>query len=275
MIVDYHMHLRREESDDVEEVDHTVEAVERYFEAARAAGVGEIGISEHVYYFRETRAFWRVPLELEHCLLELAPYVEAILEAKHRGLPVKLGLEVDDVPGRDEEVARVLEPFPWDYLLGSIHFIDGLGIDGRPRLIDEVGVEEAWRTYFDRLASAAETGLYDSLAHPDLVKMWGDRPSPEAEHEIFEAFVGRISRTGICVEVSSAGLQRQVKELYPARGLLAACRARGVPITLASDAHSARRVGTDLDRAVALAQDVGYDTVTVFEQRRPMQVPLG
>jgi histidinol-phosphatase (PHP family) len=275
VIVDYHMHLRREDSDDIAQTDHTVEAVERYVAAARAVGIEEIGISEHVYYFRETRPFWHVPLELEHCVLPLEPYVDAILEAKQRGLPVKLGLEVDDVPGRHDEMARVLEPFPWDYRLGSIHFIDGRGIDGWPRLIDEVGIDEGWRVYFDRLATAAETGLYDSLAHPDLVKMWGDRPPHDVEEEIYDVFAERISRTGICVEVSSAGLGRPVQELYPARPLLAACRARGTPITLASDAHSADRIGADLEKAVALARDIGYDTVTVFEERRPKQVPLG
>src|SRR5262249_19579671 len=148
-------------------------------------------------------------------------------------------------------------------------------IDGRPRLIDEIGVEDAWRRYFDRLAQAAESGLFDSLAHPDLVKMWGDRPPAGVEEEIFATFAERIAGTGGCVEISTAGLKRPVAELYPDPRLLAECHARDVAITLASDAHVAERVGVNLDQAVALAREVGYESVTVFEQREGRQVPLG
>jgi histidinol-phosphatase (PHP family) len=275
VIVDYHMHLRRNESEEPEEVDHTVEAVERYVEAARGAGVDEIGLTEHVYYFTQTRTLWQMPYELAHCVLDIEPYVAAIAAAKERGLPVKLGLEVDYAAGREDETLDLLGAHPWDYWLGSIHFLDDVGIDGRPRLIDEIGVEGAWRRYFDRLGHAAESGLFDSLAHPDLVKMWGDRPAADVEVEIFETFAERIAATDVCVEISTAGLKRPVAELYPDPRLLTACRARGVAITLASDAHVAERVGADLDQAVALARDVGYETVTVFEQREPQQVPLG
>ena len=84
-----------------------------------------------------------------------------------------------------------------------------------------------------------------------------------------------IEAAGVCVEVSTAGLHKPVGELYPDRELLAACRERGVPITLASDAHEPAHVGRDLDRAVALAREVGYETVTVFERRERRQEPLG
>ena len=275
MIPDYHMHLRRNESDEPEEVDHTVEGVERYVAAARAAGVDEIGVTEHVYYFRKTRALWRMSYELERCVLDIEPYVDAVVAAKERGLPVKLGLEVDYVFGREDEVLDLLADYPWDYWLGSIHYLDGLGIDGRPRLIDAVGVEPAWRQYFERLSHAARSGLFDSLAHPDLVKMWGDRPDPDVEEEIFDTFAEQIEPAGVCVEISTAGLHRDVAELYPDPGLLAACHARGIPITLASDAHTADRVGENFDQALALARSVGYKTVTVFDRRQGRQVPFG
>jgi len=107
------------------------------------------------------------------------------------------------------------------------------------------------------------------------VKMWGDRPAADVEEEIFETFAERIARTDVCVEISTAGLERPVAELYPDPRLLKACRAQGIWITLASDAHVAERVGENLDRAVALARDAGYETVTVFEHREARQVPLG
>src|ERR1051325_5726917 len=105
--------------------------------------------------------------------------------------------------------------------------------------------------------------------------MWGERPAADVEVEIFETFADRVAETSVCVEISTAGLHRPVAELYPDPRLLSACHARDVPITLASDAHTAGRVGENLERAVALARDAGYDSLTGFQQREPPQVPLG
>src|SRR5213078_1913110 len=125
VIVDYHMHLR----DPDERVDHTVEAAERYVETAAARGVDEIGFSEHVYYFRQTRDSWTVPYCTERCVHDLDTYVDAVLEAKRQGLPVKLGLEVDYVGEGQDELAAVLAPYPWDYLLGSVHYLGDHAVD--------------------------------------------------------------------------------------------------------------------------------------------------
>lgn len=276
MIADYHMHLRRGgESDAVELTDHSLGAVERYVEAARAAGVDEIGISEHVYYFTETCDLWHMPYQLGKCVCDIEAYVAAIDEAKNRGLPVKLGIEVDYEPARVEETRSWLTRAPWDYVLGSIHFVDGFGIDSRPRLIDEIGVEAAWQRYFEELRAVARSGLFDSLAHPDLVKMWGDRPAPEVEEELFSGFADDVQAADVCIEVSTRGLLRPVADLYPDRRLLRACRERDIPVTLASDAHTAARVGWSFDRIRASLRSARYEQIAVFEQRRRRQVALG
>jgi histidinol-phosphatase (PHP family) len=267
VIPDYHMHLRNGR----EEIAHDTWSVEPFVDAARAAGVDEIGFTEHGYYFRQMRSLWTVPYHTERCVYDLEPYVDAIVQARVRGLPVKLGLEVDYVPGREEETRDLLSPYPWDYLLGSIHFIDGLGVDGEPRLLDAVGVDEAWRRYFETLAAAARSGLFDSLSHPDLVKMFGERVTSFDYASVVDA----IAESGVAVEVSTAGLRRPVGELYPHPDFLAACRQRGVPVTLGSDAHSPDVVGRDFDQARDLLRSAGYETVTVFERRQARQEPLG
>ena len=261
------MHLRNRR----EEIAHDTWSVDPFVEVARAAGIDEIGFTEHVYYFRQTRSLWTVPYQTERCVYDLERYVEAIVQARERGLPVKLGLEVDYVPGKEDETRNILAPYPWDYLLGSVHFIDGLGVDGEPRLLDAVGVEEAWRRYFDALTHAARSGLFDSLSHPDLVKIFGAR----AESFDYSRVVDAIAAAGVAVEVSTAGLRKPVRELYPHPELLAACRERGVPVTLASDAHSPDVVGRDFDRARDLLRSAGYDTITIFERREARQEPLG
>jgi histidinol-phosphatase (PHP family) len=268
VIVDYHMHLR----DRNEELAFDTGAVDPFVDAARAAGVDEIGFTEHGYYFKQLRSLWTVPYMTERCVYEIEPYVEAVVTARGRGLPVKLGLEVDYVPGREEETRELLAPYPWDYLLGSVHYIGELSVDGEEGLLaDVVGVEEAWRLYFETLAAAASSGLFDSLSHPDLVKIFGLR----AASFDYGPVVAAIAASGVAVEVSTAGLSKPVHELYPHPEFLAACRARDVPVTLASDAHSPDVVGRDFDRALELLRAAGYETVTVFEQRRGRQEPLG
>jgi histidinol-phosphatase (PHP family) len=271
LIVDYHMHLRGHAG----EIDHTVEAVERFVEAATKRGIDEIGFSEHIYYFEQTRHLWDEPFMLERCKHDIDRYVEAVVEAKERGLPVKLGVEVDYFVGLERETAQALAPYPWDYLLGSVHFVDGFPVDQEPGLVEKLGPHEAARRYFVWLRSAARSGLFDSLAHPDLVKHHGPRADSESLHWLHEETADAIEAAGVCVEVSAAGLHKPVSELYPDPPLLEACHARGVPITLASDAHEPQNVGRDIARAVEHARAAGYETVTVFDQRRRRQEPLG
>jgi histidinol-phosphatase (PHP family) len=264
VIVDYHMHLRAPD----ESLDHTVDGVERFVDVAAERGIDEIGFTEHVYYFEETRPLWSVPYHLRHCHHPIEPYVEAVVEAKRQGMPVKLGLEVDYVPGREEETRNLLEPYPWDYLLGSIHFLDGLGIDGEPTLIGEVGVGEAWRRYYEALGAAAQSGLFDSLAHPDLVRMWG----VEIDWD-WNGVAGSLD--GVCLEVSTSGLYKPHEKLYPDVGLLRAAKEHGTEITLASDAHVPQNLGRDFDKAIEHARAAGYEAVTVFDRRQARQEPLG
>jgi histidinol-phosphatase (PHP family) len=258
VIVDYHMHLR----DPDERIEPGFAGVERFVETAAARGVDEIGFAEHVYYFRQTFPIWTLEYQVERCVYDLDAYVDAVLEAKRQGMPVKLGLEVDYVGDRQDELAAILEPYPWDFLLGSVHWTDGLAIDQEPGLWAVATVEEVWQRYFSALVELAESGHVDVLAHPDLVKIFGRRP----------ARIDYPQLAGVALEISTNGLYKPVGELYPDIGFLESSR---LPITLASDAHVPQNVGRDLDRAVELARAAGYDTVTVFDRRESWQEPLG
>jgi histidinol-phosphatase (PHP family) len=276
MIVDYHMHLRGPNEPGVEgAIEHSVEAVERFVETATARGVDEIGFAEHMYYFRELERLVEHPYQRSRIAHGLEAYVDAVIEAKSRSLPVKLGLEIDHIPGRVEELAALLAPYPWDYLLGSVHVVDGEAIDMEPGLWARLPVEEVWRLYFEALGELARSGLVDVLAHPDLVKIFGMRPSAEEVSLRYEMCAETVAAAGVTVEVSTAGLRKRVGEIYPAPELLGLFHASGVPVTLASDAHVYHDVGRDFDRALELLQDAGYETVTVFEGRRGRQEPLG
>jgi histidinol-phosphatase (PHP family) len=276
MIVDYHMHLRGpKDAGGSEPLVHTAQTAERFAEIAAARGVDEIGFTEHVYYFRQTRAIWHLPYHLERCGHDLDAYVDALLEAKRRGLPVKLGLEVDHVGERQDELAELLSPYPWDFLLGSVHEVLDVSIDQEPGIWERLPVEEVWRGYFGDLVRLASSGHVDVLAHPDLAKIFGRRPAPEVVAELHEDAASAFAAAGVAVEISTAGLRKPVAELYPDEDFLSACRRHDVPITTASDAHTSDLVGYELGQAVALARRVGYETVSVFDRRIRRQEPLG
>ena len=276
MIVDYHTHLRaRAEEGPEGPVEHTPEAVERYVETAAAHGVDEIGFAEHLYYFRQFEALIEHPYQRDKVGHDLDGYCDAILEGKRKGLPVKLGLEVDYFPENEAELAEILRRYPWDYLLGSVHILDGAAVDLAPGVWERLPVEEVWRRYFVALRGLARSGLVDVLAHPDLVKIFRRRPSVEDVAFHFEETADAIEAAGVAIEVSTAGLRKPVGELYPYPDFLAACRARGVSVTTASDAHVPEDVGRDFERALELLAGAGYETVTVFEGRQSRQEPLG
>jgi histidinol-phosphatase (PHP family) len=276
MIVDYHMHLRGPADGREGPVELSVEAVERFVEQAGARGVDEIAFTEHMYYFRQAEPLLSHPYHQDRVAHDLDDYCDAVLEAKRHGLPVKLGLELEWIPGRDAELAELLRPYPWDVLLGSVHLVDGEAVDMESDpLWARLPVGEVWRRYFAELAALARSGLADVLAHPDLVKIFGRRPTAEEVEAHHDAAATALAVGRVAVEVSTAGLRKPVGELYPDLGLLSLCRERGVGATLASDAHAAHDVGRDFEAGIGHLRSAGYETVTVFEGRVGRQESLG
>ncbi|HEY2072742.1 MAG TPA: PHP domain-containing protein, partial [Gaiellaceae bacterium] len=225
---------------------------------------------EHVYYFEQTKDFWPWPYYKERCHFDLDTYVDALVEAKRRGLPVKVGLEVDWAFDRAGELAAVLAPYPWDFLLGSVHMVGDHAIDTAPGegIWAEVSEDEAWRRYVEMLSEAARSGHFDVLSHPDLAKIFGVRGSDE----LYGQLAAAVDEAGVALEISTAGLRKPVGELYPDARLL---QLSSAPVTLASDAHEPELVGEDFGEAVAFAQANGRDTVSVFDARVRRQEPLG
>jgi histidinol-phosphatase (PHP family) len=207
--------------------------------------------------------------------LSLHRYVEVVLDAKARGLPVKLGLEVDFVPGTEQAVLQLLAGIPFDYLVGSIHWIDAWNFmrDTAPQELARRGVDRAFAQYFELETALAGSGLVDVLAHVDVIKKHGIRPDGGLL-ELYEPVVTAAARTGTAVEVSSVGLRNPIAEIFPAPAFLARFHARGVPITLASDAHVPDDAAWGYDAIVAAARDAGYTEYLRFSARTPIPTPL-
>ncbi|HSK49982.1 MAG TPA: histidinol-phosphatase HisJ family protein [Solirubrobacterales bacterium] len=274
MLTDYHLHLRPDEEGTTAERYFTTENVDRYLEAATTAGIEELGVSEHVYRFAQALDVWTHPLWTENARDDLDAYCEFV-----RSTPLRLGIECDFVPGAEDRTATLLEARDFDYVVGSVHFIGEEAVDhpGWDVWEGSGDPDEVWRRYFEALAECARTGLFDILAHPDLVKVWGgSRPLPERDPRFFyEPAVEAIAESGIAVEVSTAGLRKPVGELYPAVAFAEMCVEAGASFALSSDAHLPDQVGYDYDRAVEFLDGLGVGEICVFEQRRRRLEPLG
>lgn len=283
MLIDYHMHLVDDYFTDP--CPYNVQRIEEYVRAAEARGVEEIGITDHCHRFVEFTPLFEPIYEgprgadeaiswLKDNLYEpLDRYVEALVLAQQRGWPVKIGLEVDWFPGAEETIRAILAPYPWDYVLGSVHFLGDWPIDvSADYRWPDMDVERVYADYFGALRAAAKSGLYDVLAHPDLVKKFGHRPTDAAVH--YEQTVDTIAEADVAVEISTAGLHYPVGELYPAQQFLRMAASRGIPITLGSDAHHPDVVGRDLARAVEAAQEAGFTRLATYAKRQRNAVPL-
>jgi histidinol-phosphatase (PHP family) len=288
-MLDYHLHLWPHGQRDTAP---TLEQVAAYCERAQAVGVHEVALTEHFFRFRQAdqllRGFWDDEPDAalrtsmanywdDHARADLDAYVECVLAAKDAGLPVVLGLEVDYYRGRMDDVATLLSGYPFDVLLGSVHWIGTWRFDD---IEDEVSmaqwatrdVDAAWSDYASAIEELAATGTCDVLAHPDLVKCAGHRPV--APEECWDRLVEAALHSGMAAELSSAGWRKPAQEAYPAPELLARFAANGVPLTTASDAH---RLSDVADRTADLARmlDVlDVRSLRAFRARRGVDVSL-
>jgi histidinol-phosphatase (PHP family) len=208
--------------------------------------------------------------------LSLERYVEVVPDARARGLPVKLGLEVDFQPGTEQRVLDLLAPYPWDFLIGSVHWLGAWEFRrfGAAAEFERRGVETAWRQYFALETQLAAAGMVDVLAHPDVIKRWGHRPAPEVIDELYRPVVAAAAASGVAIEVSSTGLRHPVAEMNPAPTFLAMFHEACVPITLASDAHVPDLCGFAHDKVVAAARVAGYDSYMRFSARARIETRL-
>lgn len=269
---------------------YPIEHIEAYFESAYANGATEIGFTEHLYRCIESqpvlgtwweedprkdlREFTASYVRSER-VLSLERYVQAVVDAKDRGLPVKLGLEVDFFPGTVDAVVEFLSPYPFDFLIASTHWLGAWGIDlaQQEYEFDRRGHLRSYEEYFAMETRLAASGHFDVLAHADVVKKRGVKLD-EVPTDMYEELAVAAARGGTAVEVSTAGLFQPAREMYPARPLLERFHNHNVPITLASDAHIPQNCGRDLPRAIELARSVGYTHRIEFTDRRGTLVQL-
>ena len=267
---DFHVHL--------EEGPFTIEWIKRFIEMGERRGITEIGFSEHGHRFKEAvglmasdgfRGRWTKGEATEG----IEDYIRVVEKAKGLGLAVKLGIELDYIPKYEDDIRKFVKSYPFDYVLGSVHWLKDFGFD-HPALIHEwegLDVDKTYDEYFDTLLLAVRSGIFDVVAHPDVIKVFGHRARKDMSLR-YDELAKAIYDMDLCAEVSTAGLRKPVGELYPSALLMKYFKKHDVPVMINSDAHVPEDVGRDFDEALDFIKGFGYDKVCYFDKRdrKPM-----
>ena len=271
MLTDYHVHLRPDEDGTGAERYFTAANADRYREAASERGIAELGVAEHIHRFVQSLQIWEHPWYRHWAKDDVDEYCDFV-----HGAGLRLGVEADYLPGHEDRVGSFLDGRPWDYVVGSVHFLrdEALDLHGEPDweawdVWRSGDPDKVWARYFETLGEAARTGMFDILAHPDLVKVWGSGvPRPDGDpRRFYERAMDGIAASDVAIEVSTAGLRKPVREIYPAADFLEMCLDAGRPVALSSDAHLPDQVGFEYERALDWLDGLGVRELAVFEGR--------
>lgn len=261
LLPDYHIHTAR--------CGHATGTMSEYVESAIELGMQEIGFSDHIpMYWLDKK--YRDP-GIAMAMEKLPAYVCQVhkLQKMYPHISIRLGIEADYVPGYEDELKSVLDAYPFDYVLGSIHYIEGWGFDNSAYLYryNQLNIDNLYEKYFKLLQQAACSGLFDVMAHPDLIKKFGYRPSGSLQ-KLYDETAEVFAEMDVCIEINTAGLRVPVEEVYPSLSFLRVCQNCGVAVTTGSDAHAPGQIGYQFNIIPGLLSEAGYTKVAFFKQRK-------
>ncbi|AIQ21536.1 histidinol-phosphatase HisJ [Paenibacillus sp. FSL H7-0737] len=273
MHIDYHTHHER--------CGHAVGKLEEYVQRGIQLGLQQLGLSDHLPLIHVDPASYYPEMAMP--MAELPRYVEECLTLKerYRGvIDLRVGLEADYIEGYEDQISEILTTYPWDYLIGSVHFLGEWDITDYRQVDGWEGKDEleVYRLYYDAVKKSALSGLYDIIGHMDVIKRFGYGPqTPEGKAEVRTLELETlkvIADSGIAMELNASGLTKPCAKMFPAEHLLQEAFKLSIPLTLGSDAHDPAKLGDGLQEARSMLWHTGFRELAVFEGRRRTTVPF-
>jgi histidinol-phosphatase (PHP family) len=265
--------------------------MERYMEQGRKKGIERFGIVDHLYRFEEFRDYYEKHIVMDDSELgrlqrywfdrvrigSIEEYLTAVRRLQKKGHPISVGVEADYFPGGETELKALLDRYELDYVIGSVHFVDGWGFDNPDvkHQFEQWNLMELYRYGFDHVKQAARSGIFDIIAHLDNLKVFNYRPDESQMSGLYDDLAVTLAKANVASEINTGLAYRYpVKEMCPSPSLLSRLYAHGVPITLSSDSHFPDDIGTMLEDAADLARRTGYRDIVYFKERERISVPL-
>jgi histidinol-phosphatase (PHP family) len=256
---DYHMHSTYSDGRSVPE---------EYIAPAIAAGLSELGFSEHLTLFKDPQE-WNMDPEKIHS------YVSHLQDLRENtpGIRIKIGLEVDYFEGKEEEIRSFIEPLPLDYVIGSVHYLGPKTVDLGPEFYEGKNIDRLFESYFDKVCNAAASGIFDIIGHCDLIRIYGYKPGSDPEH-LYRKLARTMKQSNVAFEINTNGRNRPLADFYPDRKYLNIFLQEKVPVCVNSDAHMPSRIAQYFDEAYDLLRYTGYTEMAVFDKRKRNMIPF-
>ncbi len=268
MFIDYHTHHVR--------CGHALGQLEEYVQRGIEIGLEQLGLSDHMPLLHVDPAMYYPGMAMP--LTELPFYVEECLalKEKYRGqIDIKVGLEADYIEGYEDRIERIVMDYPWDYVIGSVHFLGEWDISDSRQLDGWNGQDpdKVYCRYYDAVQKAASTGFYDFTGHIDVIKRFGFKPA-ENMVALEKATLDVIKQQNMAIELNASGLRSPAAEMFPSRRILEYCCRQGIPVTVGSDAHQPKRLAQFVDEATNLLKEIGFKELATFDQRKRIMVQI-
>jgi len=239
-----------------------------YVGPAAAAGLCEIGFSEHLSLFNGKQDGCMNP----DTVSVYTEYIEK-LKKNMSGIIVRTGLEVDFISGMEKEIKVFLGGVNLDYRIGSVHYLGEKTVDHGPEFYEGKNIDKLYEYYFEQVMAAASSGLFDIIGHCDLIRIYGFKPESDPE-PLYRKLAKCLKKNNVALELNTNGRNRPIADFYPDRRFLHIFREEDVPVCVNSDAHMPARVGQYFDEAYELLRYTGFTEMAVFEGRERRMIPF-
>lgn len=249
-LVDYHTHPASHGEDEIRPLQNS-DLLKQYVQNAENKNINELGFSDHDSF------------------LDVYKWENLKLIKKNSNIDIKLGIEVDYFPDKEEEIKIKLNKLPIDYVIGSVHHIGEWNFDHEKYIenYDEWDINELYKSYYNILKKAVKSELFDIIGHLDLIKVFNNKINKMKELSLVKPVLHEIKVNGMAIEVNVNGLNKPVQEIYPAKYIIEEAVNMEVPITFGSDAHRADRVGENIDFVFEMLKKLGVSRIASFDQR--------
>lgn len=276
MKIDYHMHF--------EYGSYDLEWVQGFFESAKKNGVSEIGISEHSHGFIEFKDLYYEELILDDSVVgsyqakwleknkfkySLKDYFKFMQMLKEKGYPVKIGIEICNFKNQ-EKVKAIIKDYEFDYIIGSVHFLNGWGYDFADikQVWNDFSLQDIYKWYAEEITNLAQSGLYDVLGHPFNIRLFKNIPEFDVK-PILEQVATVLKEANMVIDINTGTLYRYpIEEISPYPDFLQVAKKYDLPIITSSDAHKPEDCGRYIDEAINYAKTFGYDSSIIFTNRQ-------
>lgn len=245
---------------------HATGTMDEYIQKAISEGIEVFGFSCHAPMAFDEK--YRMSLA------DLPNYcadIKALQATYADKITILSALEVDYILNKPELIEEAVKSYPFDYLIGSVHFLDNWGFDNPAFLAEwaKRDMDKCWSEYLEAISQMAQSGLFQIVGHFDLLKLFGYAPSLEQEDNINKALQA-IADNHLSLELNPRGWKKPINQAYPSLEILQKARAKGISITFGSDAHGIDEIGFAYPHLCALAQSAGYTEVVYYQNKEPI-----